>query len=306
MENSSEDAKIKVIDFGLSKQFTPGELMMTAAGTPFYAAPEVVLGDGYDERCDVWSCGIILYILLCGYPPFNGDTDAEVLREVVKGKFEFESPHWDDVSTAPRKLIKRMLTLNTTKRPTAHECLENRWLHDHAEKPKKTVHIDLGNRLKAFRTASKFKKVALTVIASQLPQKDIEELRDAFTTLDVDQDGMLSPQEIQEGMAASDLKLPDDIVELLTAMDSDGSGQIDYTEFIAATLDRQQYLKKEVLWAAFTRLDLSHDSLLHKSDIQNILKENEDSAVVDEILNDIDVHGDGTFSFQDFCDLMGN
>lgn len=305
MEDSSEDAKIKVIDFGLSKRFTPGEKMLTAAGTPFYAAPEVVLGDGYDERCDVWSCGIILYILLCGYPPFSGDTDAAVLQEVVRGRFEFESPHWDDVSNAPRKLIKRMLTLDARKRPTAHVCLEDRWLHDHAEKPKKTVHIDLGNKLRTFRGASKFKKVALTLIASQMPQTDIDDLRDAFTTLDLDQDGLLSVQEIQEGMAKSDLQLPDDIMELLSVMDSDGSGRIDYTEFVAATIDRQQYLKKEVLWAAFSRLDKSHDSIIHKSDVQGLLKESDDSALVDEILNDIDVHGDGQISFQDFCDLMG-
>merc|ERR1719379_500410 len=97
MQNEKPEAPIKVIDFGLAKRCAPGAKMTTRAGTPFYVAPEILSGP-YDHRCDIWSCGVILYILLCGYPPFHGNGDSEIMSKVKKGKYEFASPEWDDVS----------------------------------------------------------------------------------------------------------------------------------------------------------------------------------------------------------------
>lgn len=97
MESPNDDAEIKVIDFGLSKMLVGGttmQRMKTRAGTPYYISPEVLAGN-YDISCDMWSAGCILYILLCGYPPFFGDDNKEILQSVSKGVFEYDGEEWD-------------------------------------------------------------------------------------------------------------------------------------------------------------------------------------------------------------------
>lgn len=145
-ETKDENSELKIIDFGLSKiikptgaSYTEGGLtggkgkpraktydrMMTRAGTPNYISPEVLAGN-YSIECDLWSAGCILYILLCGYPPFYGDDDQEILQMVAKGKFDFDGEEWDDVSKEAKDLIKKLIC-KPEKRLTAGEALEHKW-----------------------------------------------------------------------------------------------------------------------------------------------------------------------------------
>lgn len=100
--------------------------MSKISGTPYYIAPEV-LSETYDEKCDVWSCGVILYILLCGYPPFNGETDKEILKCVKAGKFDFSEEEWKHISKEAKELISKMLTYEPSKRYSADDCLKHCW-----------------------------------------------------------------------------------------------------------------------------------------------------------------------------------
>lgn len=95
-ENDSDEANMKLIDFGVSCSAVKGKKLKETLGTPYYIAPEVLL-QNYDEKCDVWSCGVILYILLCGYPPFNGDDDNEILDSVKKGEFAFYGSRFPNI-----------------------------------------------------------------------------------------------------------------------------------------------------------------------------------------------------------------
>ena len=101
--------------------------MKARLGTAYYIAPEVLRGE-YDEKCDIWSCGVILYILLCGYPPFNGDNDEQIFECIKIGKFSFPSPEWDNVSESAKALIKKMLTINPKKRITPQEAIKHEWI----------------------------------------------------------------------------------------------------------------------------------------------------------------------------------
>jgi len=104
--SKDDTSDLKIIDFGLSKIMNGGKLqrMKTRAGTPYYISPEVLAGN-YDVSCDMWSDGCMLYILLCGYPPFYGDDNNEILAMVQKGNFDFDGEEWDDVSSDAKDLI---------------------------------------------------------------------------------------------------------------------------------------------------------------------------------------------------------
>lgn len=96
-------------------------------GTPYYIAPEV-LNESYDEKCDVWSCGVILYILLCGYPPFNGESDSDIMMAVRKGHYDFPIEEWDAISKEAKDLVTNMLKFDPKKRLSAKECLSHSWI----------------------------------------------------------------------------------------------------------------------------------------------------------------------------------
>jgi calcium-dependent protein kinase len=96
-------------------------------GTPYYIAPEV-LKKNYSAKCDIWSIGVILYILLCGYPPFNGANDKQIIESVLKGKYTLDEPEWDDISEDAKDLVRRMLEYDPKKRITASDALQHRWI----------------------------------------------------------------------------------------------------------------------------------------------------------------------------------
>jgi len=303
LASKAKDAPIKVIDFGLAKNFVKGKdaPMKTKAGTPYYVAPQVLQGS-YDEKCDVWSCGVITYILLCGYPPFYGDTDEDILKRVKACKFDFPSPDWDDISKAGKEIIKLMLTKDAEKRPSASELLEHKWLRANADELTGTVPKTLGTNMKNFTGGSKLKKLALTVIASQIKESEIEEMKNTFMLLDKNKDGTLTLVEMEEAFAKHKVDIGDR--ETLQKLDTDGSGTIDYTEFIAATIDKSKYLKEEVLWAAFRTFDEDGDGTITKEEVNKLLGGKMKDEQLDQFVCDADLDGDGEISFEEFKEMM--
>eukprot|EP01120_Amphizonella_sp_Union-15-10_P015634 TRINITY_DN807_c0_g4_i1.p1 TRINITY_DN807_c0_g4~~TRINITY_DN807_c0_g4_i1.p1 ORF type:complete len:439 (-),score=89.98 TRINITY_DN807_c0_g4_i1:106-1422(-) len=126
--SGKDNSEIKITDFGLSKSFSGEVTLQTACGTPDYVAPEVLLSKPYDCSVDIWSVGVITYILLCGFPPFYGKDNQEIFQKILSAKFDFPSPDWDDISEEAKNFIKDMLVLNPHDRPTAAECLAAPWI----------------------------------------------------------------------------------------------------------------------------------------------------------------------------------
>ncbi|CAK0840052.1 unnamed protein product [Prorocentrum cordatum] len=122
-----EDATLKLIDFGLSRRFEAGAPMRTLACTPQYVAPEVLSG-AYTEACDLWSVGVVLYVLLCGSPPFHGDSDAQVFARVRSGLLDFGPAAWERVGAPARELVRRLLQVDAGARPTAAQLLLEPWV----------------------------------------------------------------------------------------------------------------------------------------------------------------------------------
>ncbi|KAL7466610.1 hypothetical protein ACHAXS_006905 [Conticribra weissflogii] len=133
-ENKSDDSDIRLIDFGLSRRHSKGDAPMSnPVGTAYYMSPELLKGK-YDRSCDIWSVGVVAYILLCGYPPFNGDTDPDIFEAIKKGQFDFPKQAWSGISNEAKDFIKCLLRKDPKKRFTAKEALGHPWVVKACEK----------------------------------------------------------------------------------------------------------------------------------------------------------------------------
>jgi calcium/calmodulin-dependent protein kinase-4 len=163
-QSVSDDSLIKISDFGFAKEFDEKTIMSTFCGTIGYCAPEVILKEAYTSAVDIWSLGVVLYILLCGYEPFWDETgEPGVTRKIVKGEYEFESPYWDDISQAARDFVVQMMSVDPLKRPSAKSALENAWVKGHTAQD---THLQrTQERIREFNAKRKFKAAGRAVLA---------------------------------------------------------------------------------------------------------------------------------------------
>jgi len=295
---------VKIIDFGLSSKFEAGIPMKTRAGSPCYVAPEV-LNSNYDNKCDLWSVGVILYIFLCGYPPFQGRSDMEVLQQVTFGRFEFEYQDWRNVSEDAKTLITYLMKKSPQERFSAEQSLRHTWIANRApQAPAAVLEQGLVDRLRAFRLRNKFVKAALHIIAAQLDESRICGLRDAFVSLDTNNDGLLTHSELKRGLQQAGIRLPGpDLEEIMDGVDVDGSGAIDYTEFLAASLEKAQYIQEDVCWNAFSLFDLNRDGNISPRELKKLLDKTSTQSAA-ELMKEADVNQDGSVDFQEFMVMM--
>lgn len=157
LADSSETAEVKIADFGLAHIVHDNEIMTTACGTPGYVAPEVLGGHGYHEKVDVWSTGVILYILLCGFPPFYDDDNRALFETIKRGDYDFPSPWWDPVSDLAKDLIRQCMCLDPDQRLSAAGLLRHEWVVDHNESVHDTDISASLRELRGFNARRKFK-----------------------------------------------------------------------------------------------------------------------------------------------------
>jgi calcium-dependent protein kinase len=166
------------------------------------------------------------------------------------------------------------------------------------------------DNLRGFRSQNKLKKAALQIIANQLNEDQIKALRDTFMTLDANGDGKLTINEMKEGIKKAGLKeIPADLQQIMEDVDSDGSGVIDYTEFLAATLDKRTYLKEDVCWSAFRVFDRNGDGKISQDELKQVLGDEAVAGTVgqtlaQQLLSEVDANGDGVIDFEEFMAMM--
>ncbi|OMJ74941.1 hypothetical protein SteCoe_26043 [Stentor coeruleus] len=313
MSNPSQEAGIKVIDFGSSHIFAKGEIMTERVGTPYYIAPEI-LRHQYTEKCDIWSAGVIMYILLCGFPPFGGNTDKEILHKVSIGRYSFPSPEWDGISFEAKDLIEKMMNVNANARLSAKEALAHPWLQNATRSRVNPEYAGpLLRNLQNFRAKQKLKKATLNFISQQLTTKEErEEMIELFRSLDSDQNGTLSKEELKQGFTKLFGHTIEDIDEevdrIMKEVDINKSGEIDYSEFISAAINRQQLLSKQRLEIAFKTFDLDNSGFIDADELKAVLGKyhNYDDSFWQELIKECDLNGDGVIDLNEFTKMMLN
>ncbi len=244
----------------LAKVFDTNNKMTERFGTAYYIAPEVLKRE-YNEKCDLWSIGVVLYVLLSRTPPFPGRNDKEIIKNVQKGAYDFDGSEWKDISDDAKDLINKLLAYDPMKRISAKEALEHRWFTTASDLDTKVneerMKKNLQN-LKGFRAEQKLQQATYAFIASHVASKEEKHhLMETFKALDTNGDGTLSREEILEGYKKTmgEEEAEAEVNRIMAMVDLDKSGEIDYSEFIAATLDRKEMMSKERLDQAFNMFD---------------------------------------------------
>ncbi|MQL86846.1 hypothetical protein Taro_019381, partial [Colocasia esculenta] len=212
--DQTESSPLKTIDFGLSIFFKPGEMFTDVVGSPYYVAPEV-LKKYYGPEVDVWSAGVIIYILLSGVPPFWDETEQGIFEQVLKGELDFLSDPWPSISDSAKDLVSRMLVRDPKKRLTAHEVLCHPWVRVDGVAPDKPLDSAVLTRLKQFSAMNKLKKMALKVIAENLSEEEIAGLKEMFKMIDTDNSGQITLEELKAGLERVGAKLRESEISAL-------------------------------------------------------------------------------------------
>ncbi|GAB4834120.1 Calcium-dependent protein kinase 20 [Ancistrocladus abbreviatus] len=300
-----EDALLKTIDFGLSVFFKPGETFTDVVGSPYYVAPEV-LRKNYGPECDVWSAGVILYILLSGVPPFWDETEQGVFEQVLRGELDFISEPWPSISGGAKDLVRRMLVRDPKRRLTAHEVLSHPWIQIDGLAPDRPLDSAVLSRLKQFSAMHKLKKMAIRVIAESLSEEEIAGLKQMFSMMDADDSGHITLEELKNGLEKAGANLKDsEILGLMQAADIDNSGTIDYGEFIAAMLHLNKIQKEDHLYAAFSYFDKDGSGYITPDELQQACEQFGLGDVhLDEIIQEVDQDNDGRIDYSEFVAMM--
>ena len=303
LATQDENSPIKVIDFGMSRIFNDKQAMFDKVGTAYYISPEVLDGF-YDEKCDIWSAGVILYILLCGYPPFNGNDDDEIFESIKKRKFVYPDAEWANISNEAKDLINKMLS-DPLNRLTAEQVLSHPWLKKQLSNDTKSTGIKINfNTFKTYSGANKLSRAVLTYIASRLTDSEVKKLKDAFQKIDVNGDGMLTLEELKNAINQNPEVHVMNIEQIFKTIDTDNSGVINYTEFLAASIDKRIYLQEDKLRDAFKLFDEDKSGKISKSEISKILKFKKSGAEMTKLFEKYDLNGDGEIDFEEFLNMM--
>lgn len=302
MTTKDENAELKVIDFGLSRFLQQGEIMHARVGTPYYIAPEV-LEKHYDHRCDLWSCGVILYILLCGYPPFWGDRDSEIFRKVRRGLYSFKGAEWATVSDTAKDLISKLLMMDPRERLTAAQALEHPWILAQGSRDASLLSPPHIASLRRFTSYRKIKQLSLNIVSRMVTDAEASDLREAFERLDKDNAGIISMPALQHAMNVNGQEpSAREMYALFAHIDINGDGYLDFYEFIAASMRRTVYLFPSRIFAAFRTLDVDDSGFIDLNDMQQIVGGEGGRAEV--ILREADIDGDGLISYDEFVRAM--
>lgn len=323
------NAEPKIIDFGLSTKVNRYSLSNVInnngkVGSLLYMAPEVFNGNSSYAR-DIWSLGVIMYILLSGNPPFYDSSHKILIEKIQKGVFDIISPPWDKISSKSKDLLTRLLKTKKSERLNIKNAINHDWFKKdlnikndslitfNDQIPLKTSDFEILKTLNTKKYTSKLKKEVLKVLINRLSQEEIFNLKETFNKIDTEKTGTISSQELMNAMKSCGINKSEEAIKNIIVNISGQSNinatdlKIKYSDFLAATLDVKLYYNEHKLWNIFKYFDVSNDDHITTDDLKEIMKRNGNNFTDDEISNMIKENNtakNGKISFREFCDML--
>jgi len=309
--NPIPSGEIKLIDFGLSKQFNISSLK-TVVGTPQYVSPEALLGE-YDNRCDNWSLGVMLYVMLSGTMAFRGVDRQTIFKNILECNFSFDGPIWDTLSNECKDLIEGLLEPQLEKRLSLTDVLGGAWLQrvnvEWTTLGKNAISNDVIERLNKFNSGSSFQKEVLKLMVSILHQRpEVLQVKPLFFYIDYLYNGTINQKELHTFF--KELNKPrslEEIEKIINSLHLQQSTIVTYTEFIAATVTESFYSEEKNLELAFRRFDIDNTGFITPQNIEDCfsrfgykISQND----IDRFVSDFDLENDGVVSKAEFFKIM--
>lgn len=276
-------------------------------GKPYYTAPEILKKKPFNEKIDVFAAGVILYIMLCGKPPFYGVDNNEIKQAICDGEWEFDGTEWKEISSSVKDLISRMLNPNPEKRISSKEILCHTWVvySKEDESFSNNVITAVNSNLVNFHARDQLQQATMAYICNQISNStQVKELKKLFKEFDKNGDGVLSYDEFKTGYIAMYGKGLQgmELETIISQIDKDGSGKIEYEEFLTATINNSNIINDQNLRAAFVKFDRDGSGKLSIDELVGIV--GTDMDLILELLTKVDKNNDGEISYEEFKTLM--
>jgi calcium-dependent protein kinase len=310
-DSNKEFFNVKLIDFGTSNYLKENSKFSVKMGTPYYIAPEVIKKK-YNEKCDLWSCGVIMYVLLTGHPPFNGIDTDEIFKQVLEKKIDFSCIELKNFSFEAKDLLKKLLTVDPNQRISAEEAIEHDWFSKMDIKKHMMGSVNESNaksilhKMKFFNSKEKFQQATIAYIVHFIStNEELKDLKKLFKILDTSGDGRLNIKELKEGFEKYYGKCLTEyeLEKIMLNLDQDRNGYIEYEEFLRVAINHKTIMSERNLKFAFDSFDKNKDGKLTSEEIKSVLGTT-GKGYVNELISIIDSNKDGDISFSEFAELM--
>jgi calcium-dependent protein kinase len=296
---------LKLIDFGFSHIWEKDTKMALSCGTLAYVAPEV-LRKSYTSKCDLWSMGIILFILLAGYMPFSGD-DKQQKNAIMAGKPNWREDRWKSVSADAMDLVKKLMQKDANLRLSACQALEHPFIlrHDRLDVCS-DAQEGAAQALLEFAQASKWRRACMSVMAWSLTNEERASVRDMFIQMDKNKKGTITMSELKDCL--SKLKKTDktdeDFRPIFEALDTAGNDEIHYSEFLAAMVSTRIAMHDNLLKTTFGRFDVDNSGFITIDNLRTVLGETFSGAEVEQLVAEADQDKNGKISYEEFIGFL--
>ena len=307
--NNKDDIFIKIIDFGTSVSIKNRNILTQELGTIYYIAPEV-FKNNYNEKADVWSCGIILYTMLCGHPPFMGNNEEAIKNKILHSKLVFAKNDFKHISQEAIEYIKQLLEYNADKRLSAEQAVANSWLINMSEKTKDEINLnnDIIGNLTKFKSTVTLQKATLAFLANQISiNQEIKKLKDEFDKIDQNKDGEISKEELIECLETIYPKgeAVKKTNEIFAEIDFNNDNSINFSEFLTVNMKKEKLLNEDMLIKAFKLFDIDGNGYITITE----LKENMPLQITNnqqwiDLVKEVDQDDDCQISFTEFKEMM--
>jgi len=301
---TKEQKQLVIIDFGDAKIVKEDAVYEDFVGTAFYLAPECVRNRTGEElkKSDMWTIGVIAYVLLTGRPPFFGRDNREILKKIIAAKVVF--PKRSNLSNSAKDFILKLIKKNPATRMSAAEALDHPWLK--GEAGTEDLGKDLIDSLSNYASVSKLKKVLVRLLANQMSESDKKALKFQFDSMDTDGDGMINCEELGAYLEKQGYDSRSAIrtaTNIIAQLDQDGDGQISRAEWQDARLSTK-FQEESIIRAQFQRIDKNGDGYITHDELATLFGGQLGTDLIKQMIAEIDLNNDGKISYEEFVKAM--